>query len=228
MGPFQWLFRDLPAPAFLFSSIAPSPGDSLWTSIPCLTLEDFQTRGDGRKAGENWFPALTLLIVLQTLSTWIAFRYGCVQCWKLRDTEKETFFFILEFTTFLSKGHMTCRSFNVRFVARVEKIKRECSSISSGKRCDSVWKSTSTWCESFLEIHRLLLEPWTWLSYVVSCYWIHCKFLEGKTYISKYLFLVTFLDRVSICNSFCLAYRSLGLKFASECWECSDLAPCLV
>lgn len=41
--------------------------------------------------------------------------------------KRKLFFCILEFTTFLSKGHMTCRSFNVRFVARVEKIKREYS-----------------------------------------------------------------------------------------------------
>lgn len=95
--------------------------------IPCLTLEDFQSSEwrDGRRVGENWFPALTLVIVLQTLSIWIFLDVVVFNDENLRDTERDTFFNILEFTTFLSKGGLTCRSFNVRLVARVEKMKRE-------------------------------------------------------------------------------------------------------
>lgn len=94
MGPSQWLLRDLTVPAFLFSSIAPSPGNSLGTSIPCLTLEDFQSSEwrDGRRVGENWFPALTLVIVLQTLSIWIFLDVVVFNDENLRDTERDTFF----------------------------------------------------------------------------------------------------------------------------------------
>lgn len=120
------LFRDLPVPAFLFLFHSTLPRDFT------MNFHSLPNPWGVPNCG-GWEESRRKLVLCfnschHFTNFWVSRFFRCgVSMLKTRNTKRETLFSTYEyrvlFTIFLSKGNMTCRSFNFRFEARVKILK---------------------------------------------------------------------------------------------------------